>query len=226
MAQILRWPLAVCPWTGDWISLFFNFLLHLVVVTIVHTPHSLIMGSRWLNGKEATCQCRRCEFSPWVGKIRWRRAWQPTPVFLPGEFHGQRSLAGYNPWGHKELATAEWMSMHVGMCEMGTLQTVLGPHKDATFKGHQPPHWSRACSFCSLPSASTLGPIVRAVFLKFHTEHSIPFLQTLQGLTCPRSWFLRPEPGPCLISGHALSGTTCPSSAEQLTTAGLLPLLP
>ena len=39
----------------------------------------------------------------WIGKIPWRRAWQPTPVFLPGESHGQRSLAGYSPWGHKEL---------------------------------------------------------------------------------------------------------------------------
>ena len=38
-------------------------------------------------------------FSPWVGKIPWRRKWQPTPMFLPREFHGQRSLAGYNPWG-------------------------------------------------------------------------------------------------------------------------------
>ena len=37
----------------------------------------------------------------WVGKIPWRRAWQPTPVFLPGESHGQRSLVGYNPWGCK-----------------------------------------------------------------------------------------------------------------------------
>ena len=41
----------------------------------------------------------------WVGKIPWRRAWQPTPVFLPGESHGQRSLAGYSPWGRKELNT-------------------------------------------------------------------------------------------------------------------------
>jgi len=41
-------------------------------------------------------------FSPWVEKILWRREWQSTPVFLPGESHGQRSLAGYSPWGHKE----------------------------------------------------------------------------------------------------------------------------
>ena len=44
----------------------------------------------------------RPEFDPWVGKIPWRRVWQPTPVFLPGESHGQRSLAGYSPWDHKE----------------------------------------------------------------------------------------------------------------------------
>ena len=42
-------------------------------------------------------------FDPWVGKIPWRRPWQPTPIFLPGESHGQRSLAGYSPWGGKEL---------------------------------------------------------------------------------------------------------------------------
>ena len=55
--------------------------------------------------KEPTCQCRihkRCGFSPWTGKIPWRRAWQPTPVFLPGESHGQRSPVGYSPWGRKE----------------------------------------------------------------------------------------------------------------------------
>ena len=46
----------------------------------------------------------------WVGKIPWRRAWQPIPVFLPGESHGQRSLVGYSPWGHKELDTTEWLS--------------------------------------------------------------------------------------------------------------------
>ena len=46
------------------------------------------------DGKESTCQCRRRGFDLWVGKIPWRRTWQPTPVFLPGEPHGQRSPAG------------------------------------------------------------------------------------------------------------------------------------
>ena len=59
--------------------------------------------------KNLTANARdmRLGFNPWVGKIPWRRAWQPTPVFLPGEFHGQRSLAGYSLWGHKESDTTE-----------------------------------------------------------------------------------------------------------------------
>ena len=67
---------------------------------------------KWLSGKDFACQCRRQGFDPCVGKIRWRRAWQPTPVFLPGESQGQGSLVDYNPWGHKESDTAEQLSMH------------------------------------------------------------------------------------------------------------------
>ena len=58
------------------------------------------------SGKESACQCRRRKrrkFDPWVEKTPWRRAWQPSPVSLPGESQGQRCLAGYNPQGHKEL---------------------------------------------------------------------------------------------------------------------------
>ena len=57
-------------------------------------------------------QCRRPGFSSWIGKIPWKRAWQPTPVFLPGESHGQRNLAGYSPWGCKELDMTERLSTH------------------------------------------------------------------------------------------------------------------
>ena len=49
-------------------------------------------------------------FSPWAGKIPWRKKWQPIPVFLPGELHGQRSLAGYSPWGHKESDMTEQLT--------------------------------------------------------------------------------------------------------------------
>ena len=59
------------------------------------------------SGKESACQCRKHEFNPWVGKIPWRRKWQPIPVFLPGESHGQSSLASHIPQGCKELDTTE-----------------------------------------------------------------------------------------------------------------------
>ena len=50
---------------------------------------------------------KRPRFDPWVGKIPWRRTWQPIPVFLPGKSHAQRSLVGYSPWGHKESDRTE-----------------------------------------------------------------------------------------------------------------------
>ena len=54
------------------------------------------------------CRSRRWRgFDPWVRKIPWRRAWQPNPVFLPAESHGQRSLAGYSPWGQEESDMTE-----------------------------------------------------------------------------------------------------------------------
>ena len=59
---------------------------------------------RWYRGKESAYQrrrCRRLRFNLWVGKIPRRRKWQATPVFLPGECHGQRSLVGFSPCGHK-----------------------------------------------------------------------------------------------------------------------------
>ena len=62
------------------------------------------------SGEEPTRQRRRCKrlwLDPWVGKIPWRRAWQPTAVFLPGESHGQRNLAGSSPQGHRELDETE-----------------------------------------------------------------------------------------------------------------------
>ena len=57
---------------------------------------------QWLSGKESR-RCRRRRFDSWIGKIPWRRKWQPTPVFLPGKLHEQRSLAGYSPWGRKRV---------------------------------------------------------------------------------------------------------------------------
>jgi len=59
----------------------------------------------WLSGKEAACPRRRRRFDSWVGKILWRREWQPTPIFLPGKYHGQRRLVGYRSWVSKESDT-------------------------------------------------------------------------------------------------------------------------
>ena len=58
---------------------------------------------KWLRGEESSCQCRRSEFDPWVGKILWRRKSIPTPVFLPGKSHGQRSLMGYCLWNRRRV---------------------------------------------------------------------------------------------------------------------------
>ena len=63
------------------------------------------------DSKESACQCRRCRFYPWVRKIPWRRAWKPTPVLLPGESHGQRSLVGYSPRGPKESDMTDWLPL-------------------------------------------------------------------------------------------------------------------
>ena len=52
-------------------------------------------------------KCRRPKFHSWVRKIPWRRGWQPTPVFFPGDSRGQRSLVGYSPWGCKQSDTTE-----------------------------------------------------------------------------------------------------------------------
>ena len=57
----------------------------------------------WLSGKESSCQCRRHRFNPWVGKIPWRKKWHPTPIFLPGKSHGQKSLLGCSPRGRKRV---------------------------------------------------------------------------------------------------------------------------
>ena len=82
----------------------------LVHMSVLRSFCEIWVLSSSLLGKEPAYQCRRhrrCGFDPWVWKIPWRRKWQPTPVFLPGKSHGQRSLAGYSPWGCKELDTTE-----------------------------------------------------------------------------------------------------------------------
>ena len=69
------------------------------------------------DGKGSACYMTRPEFNPWVRKIPWRKEWQPPSVFLPGEFHGERSLAGYSPWGCKESDMTEYEGVWNGLLE-------------------------------------------------------------------------------------------------------------
>ena len=71
------------------------------------------MLSWWLTGKESAWQCRRRGFKPWVGKIPWRRKWQPILVFLPGESRGPRRLADCSPWSFKESDTTQQLNNNV-----------------------------------------------------------------------------------------------------------------
>ena len=77
----------------------------------------------WLRRLSVCLQCRRPGFDPWVGKILWRRKRQSTPVLLPGKSHGQRSLVGYSPWGHKESDTTERLPVQVLYWKCGFLTT-------------------------------------------------------------------------------------------------------
>ena len=64
----------------------------------------------WLRQYRICLQCGRPEFDPWIWKIPWKREWLPTPLFLPGESHGQKSLLGYSPWGYKEMDMTEQLT--------------------------------------------------------------------------------------------------------------------
>ena len=91
-------------------------------------------------GKEDTCWCRRCKFDPWVGKIPWSRKWQLTPVFLPGKFHGQRSLADYS---HGTTKSWAWLSDWALPPASGAMWFYLIANRTS--------EWCRFLSLCLLP---------------------------------------------------------------------------
>ena len=97
-----RWSLSHCPQDEVWISQYDMPALCFL------TP----IFQLWLRRERICLQCGTAGFEPWVGKISWRREWLPTPVFWPREFHGQRGLAGYSSWGHKESKTTEQLLLH------------------------------------------------------------------------------------------------------------------
>ena len=87
---------------------------------------------RWLGGKESTCRYKRHGLDPWLGKIPWRRTWQPTPVFLPGKAHGQGSLAGSSSRGSQrvghDLATKQQQSPCAGSAPTGARHSKQTPN--------------------------------------------------------------------------------------------------
>ena len=98
----------------------------LLAFSMTSAFHGALLGGA--SGKEPTCQCRRLKrhgLDSCVGKIPWRRAWQPTPVFLPGESCGQRSLAGYSPQGCKELDMTE-VTQHTHINFQINMKRVIG----------------------------------------------------------------------------------------------------
>ena len=110
-----------CPTTKEWIKMWYTHTME-DQSAIKKEWNNAICGDmdgptgslRWFSGKESTCQCRRCRFHPWVRKIPWRKKWQPTPGFLPGKSHGQRSLVGYSLRGRKESDKTEQLTTHTG----------------------------------------------------------------------------------------------------------------
>ena len=89
---------------------------------LLHSAYCDFPGSS--GGKESTYNVGYLGFDPWVGKIPWRRACQPTPVFLPGESPWTESLAGYSPWDSKESGMTEQLSTeHSTFTEPGCLQS-------------------------------------------------------------------------------------------------------
>ena len=118
------------------------------------------------SGKEPACKCRRlqrCRFDPWMGKIPWRRQWQPTPVFLPGKFHGQRCLVDYSPWSHKESDTTERAHTHTRTHRAGILPALQG-----LFKLH--PHSLTCCTWFCLKEMSKISWFLKN-YSWFHFLH-------------------------------------------------------
>ena len=104
----LRWDLF--PTIQAWVMcsfIYFTQKSNLVIspsLSLLFFPSPVRPGRlpSWLRWQRICLQCRRPRLEPWVENIPWRREWLPTPVFLLGEFHGQRSLAGYSPWRRRE----------------------------------------------------------------------------------------------------------------------------
>ena len=95
------------------ISLFFMSVTLFLLICEISPPKKRKKEKKksgllwWLRWQRICLQFRRPGFNPWVRNLPWRRKWPPTPIFLPGKSHGQRTLAGYHPWGRKDSDMTE-----------------------------------------------------------------------------------------------------------------------
>ena len=186
----------------------------------------------WCSSKESACQCRRykrCKFNPWVGKIPWSRNKQLTSVFLPGNFHGQRSSLDHSPWGHKKSDTAEWLSTYV---HTGGTQTSASS---------QFPSSGDFCCFwpCWAPFDESPGPALHLLLWKLLFQSRLTFESHSQCSSPLRLW-LSVSPGapaqvpftnyPFMVRDvtprqhrHTLTRTRCfilfPSSSSWLSSS-------
>ena len=145
-----------------------------------------------------------------MGKTPWRREWQPTPVFLPGESHGQMNLLGYSPWDHKELDTTEQLNHHTVNCNtfmsgFGEKTLCFGPARMVCTRplGLFPPSCSSALGHLLLEcDFRTIGKITRMI-----SRSGVP----TQLLTSwPASCLLLRSPGLCLCGGLVLTAISVP----------------
>ena len=140
--------------------------------------HSLRLFT-WLSGEESACQFWRPEFNPWVQKIFWRMKWQTTPVFLPEESHGQRSLVGCSPWSQKKV--------RYGLATKQQQQCTLSAEQANTHKnknGRRDWIWAQLSLYCSLARGFSVRAHLWASLWGFHY---LPPLPNLGGTLHPPS---------------------------------------
>ena len=143
LSAVPRPAAAASPWNWwkcmSWSHLLNQELRNQTAISICDlrtSPGGDTCWTTWLRWSRNYLRCRRPGFDPWGGKTPWRRKGQPTPVFWPGKSHRQRGLAGYNPWGHKQSDTTEWLMLSLShdrqglWCSSGTTALPLVPKHD------------------------------------------------------------------------------------------------
>ena len=158
----------------------------------------------WLSGKESAHQCRRHRLDPWLRKIPWKK-WQPTAVFLPGKSHGQRSLSGYSPWGHKGFDTAEWLNnnnkskaLHSGQLSPEAIFFLVFWYPVS------PTPFVEETVFSPLHILDTLAKAQLIIYTWIYSwaVYSVPFVYVCQSLSCVRLC----DPMDCSIPGFSVHG--------------------